>query len=122
MFSGGIHIVLVFLLLTLDIFHTFFLVCLLLFLNKEMLAGLFAFMKNIIFQKLSLSICDESRKSRMLVGHFRRGPFHSGPCQTSKMELFSQIYPSQMFDRVLDRPLLQVKGENEMVCVLSDYF
>ena len=123
MFSGGIHIVLVFLLLTLDIFHTFFLVCLLLFLNKEMLAGLFAFMKNIIFQKLSLYLFATSQESLLrLVGHFRRGQFHSGPCQTSKMELFSQIHPSQMFDRVLDRPLLQVKGENEMVCVLSDYF
>ena len=63
MFSGGIHIVLVFLLLTLDIFHTFFLVCLLLFLNKEMLAGLFAFMKNIIFQKLSLYLFATSQES-----------------------------------------------------------
>ena len=59
----GIHIVLVFLLLTLDIFHTFFLVCLLLFLNKEMLAGLFAFMKNIIFQKLSLYLFATSQES-----------------------------------------------------------
>ena len=69
-----------------------------------------------------ISICDKSRKSRRLVGHFHIGPFHSGPCQTSKMELFSQMHPSQMFDRVLDRPPLRVKGENEMVCVLSDCF